>query len=335
MRHAANMTAVRLMTIAVLVLGLGFGVWWAVRSNGTTTPAAVSTPHQVTGAAAISEQGLATLSRTLQRPIYWAGPNQGTTFELTQSSTGSVYLRYLPRGAHVGTPTPYLTVGTYPMAAAYADTVALAHQRGSVAIPLGHGAVAFYRSALPTNVYLARAGSPFQVEVFDPSATRARTLVSSGAIEAVVSVGGTPTHPAGSAASAASSTQLTALQAKLGHPIYWLGGQSGSTYELTQTVGGRVYIRYLPHGVAVGASTPYLTVATYPLAGAYATTRSAASRPGVVKVPVAGGVAFYASARPTSVYLAFPGVNEQVEVFDPSAAVAHSLVSAHRVRPVG
>src|SRR5215212_7361318 len=46
----------------------------------------------------------------------------------------------------------------------------------------------------------------------------------------------------------ASKQQLVALSSKLGHPVYWAGPESATTYELTQTSGGSVYVRYLPAG---------------------------------------------------------------------------------------
>ncbi len=48
-----------------------------------------------------------------------------------------------------------------------------------------------------------------------------------------------------------------------------------------------------------------------------------------------GGVAFYARARPTNVYLAYPGRNIQVEVYDPAAGAARRLVAANHIVPVG
>jgi hypothetical protein len=96
-----------------------------------------------------------------------------------------------------------------------------------------------------------------------------------------------------------------------------------------------VYVRYLPAGVEVGTVQPYLTVGTYPIQNAFTTTADAANQPGAVRIPVAGGgIAFYSRTRPTSVYLAFPGLDEQIEVYDPSAALAQSTVAAGRIRQV-
>ena len=46
-------------------------------------------------------------------------------------------------------------------------------------------------------------------------------------------------------------------------------------------------------------------------------------------------VAFYASSRPTNVYVAFPDVDYQVEVYDPQALKARSRVASGRVVRVG
>jgi hypothetical protein len=282
---------------------------------------------------ALSEQGLQTLSSTLDQPIYWAGPERGTTYELTQAAGHRIYVRYLPPRIPVGSTKTFLTVGTYPMAGAYAVTSGVAREAGSVRIAGGGGAVAFYRRSVPTSVYLAYPGSDYQLEVFDPVAARAQQLVASGAIQTVIPHVVVPALPKTRTA-AVSAVELKALSAQLGHPIYWLGQQHGSTYELSQTAGGRVYLRYLPAGVALGVDRPYLTVGTYPMTGAFATTEAAARQHGVVTIPVPGGVAFYSQARPTSVYVAFPGVNEQIEVFDPSSALVHQVVAALQVRAV-
>ena len=59
-----------------------------------------------------------------------------------------------------------------------------------------------------------------------------------------------------------------------------------------------------------------------------------ADRRATVRVAVPGGVGFYATTRPTNLYVAFPGVNAQVEVYDPSARVVRRLVAAGKLAPV-
>jgi hypothetical protein len=135
---------------------------------------------------------------------------------------------------------------------------------------------------------------------------------------------------------AATLPQLQALSTALGRPIYWAGARAPSTYELTTTSDGRVYVRYLPPGVAIGSpSASFLAVGTYVVPNAAAALRAAArSRGGVVKTLPGGAVIFYSRARPTSVYLAYPGASEQIEVYDPSPVTALGLVLHGKVTPV-
>jgi len=136
------------------------------------------------------------------------------------------------------------------------------------------------------------------------------------------------------AAVGVSAGNLRALAASVGS-VYWAGPRPGVTYEFTQTPDSRAYVRYLPDGVPVGTTLPYLTVATYPVAKAFAVTSAAAKRPGMVAIPAAGGaVAFYAKARPTNVYMAFPDSSSQIEVYDPAPASLHKLVAAGSIAPL-
>jgi hypothetical protein len=327
-QNPAGSKGLRLLLVVLVAAAVAFAVWWfLVRSSSPTTR---SNP---TGAVAVSRQGLETLA-ALGRPIYWAGPRRGVTYELTQTPDGRVYVRYLPRGVPVGSQNVYLAIGTYPVQNAYAATKVVAAQAGTVKVHVGDGGIAFYRRTLPTNLFVAFPGSNYQIEVFDPVAAVAKKLVSSGAIQPVKAGTSSAASVPKAAAVAAVPATLDKLSARLGRPIYWAGTESGETYELTQTPDGRVYVRYLPPGVKVGAEQPYLTIATYPMTNAYTTTKDAAGRKGTVEVPIPDGIAFYDASRPTSVYVAFPGVDEQVEVFDPSAAIARATVAAHRIRAV-
>ena len=95
-------------------------------------------------------------------------------------------------------------------------------------------------------------------------------------------------------------------------------------------------MRYLPDGVEVGADEPYLTVATYPFPGAYPAIKKQAAAKGAVTARLAnGGLAVLANGYPQSVHIAYPGVNYQVEVYDPTRARAMQLVSSGGLRHLG
>ena len=127
---------------------------------------------------------------------------------------------------------------------------------------------------------------------------------------------------------------LSALSGLRGQPVYWAGGRRGSVYEVTENA-GQVYIRYLASGTQLGSPQPdFLTVATYPRPDAYADIEAAAKRPGAMTIELPGGLAVYDEATPTSVYLAYRGSTQQVEVYSPSALEARRMVESGRVRPV-
>jgi hypothetical protein len=135
---------------------------------------------------------------------------------------------------------------------------------------------------------------------------------------------------------AATTAALSALAADVKHPVYWAGTRAGNTYELTRTRDGRIYIRYLPHGVDVGDPSPkYTTVGTYPEADAYAATVQASKREGAQAYNTkSGALVVTNAATPTSVYFAFKGVPYLVEVFDPSATRALDLALSGKIRLV-
>ena len=148
--------------------------------------------------------------------------------------------------------------------------------------------------------------------------------------------GGDAPQASANGASAASESELKAVADSASHPVYWAGPREGQTYELTQTTNGFVYVRYLPEGTEVGdPRSRFLTVATYPRAGAFAELKRAAKAEGAVSLEIErGGLAVFNKARPTSVYLGYPDARYQVEVYHPSPDEARRLALSGQVVPV-
>jgi hypothetical protein len=149
--------------------------------------------------------------------------------------------------------------------------------------------------------------------------------------------GGDDTAPtAGGGAAATSESELRSFAESSSHPVYWAGAKGGHTYELTRTTDGRVYVRYLPEGTEVGdPRSRFLTVGTYPRAGAFAELKRAANADGAVSLKVGGGgLAVFSEAKPTSVYLGYPDARYQVEVYHPSPDEARRLALSGQVVPV-
>jgi len=158
---------------------------------------------------------------------------------------------------------------------------------------------------------------------------------NSGATTTTTSTTASSQKPIGPVA--ATPAALRAYSSSSKSPIYWVGPRRGKTYEFTRTAGGRAYIRYLPRGAKIGnRSASYTIVGTYPTQNALKVLKDLAKQPNEKSVPApGGGVAVYSTSAPTNVYVAFPGSNVQIEVFDPSAQTARRLVTTGLVAPVG
>ena len=105
----------RLGAVIAIAVAAGLVAWLLLRDDGSSS----SKPAQVAGATATSRAELADLAAEVQHPIFWLGPKRGFTYELTQTRSGKIYVRYLPDGVEVGADKPYLTVATYPFPGAY------------------------------------------------------------------------------------------------------------------------------------------------------------------------------------------------------------------------
>ena len=131
-----------------------------------------------------------------------------------------------------------------------------------------------------------------------------------------------------------SAERLASLVSSRNGPVYWVGSIPGRKLELT-TTGSGTFVRYLPLSASVGASDRAITIATYPLRNAFATAVSRSKSAQMSKSETAGGgLVVWSRTRPTSVYLAFPGVPHLVEVYAPDAEQARTLALSGRIRPV-
>jgi hypothetical protein len=126
------------------------------------------------------------------------------------------------------------------------------------------------------------------------------------------------------------------LASEQNHTPYWAGPGGAQTFEWTDLPDGRIYVRYLTGGAQAGdPRARFLTVGTYPVGNGLAALHKAAKEPGSRTLKVkGGGWALVNRHTPTSVYLAYPGSKDQIEVFDPDPARALKLVTSGRIQPV-
>lgn len=119
-----------------------------------------------------------------QGPIYWAGDRPGTHFEVTVTTEGGIYVRYLPDNVQAGSKNRYLTVGTYEAVDGYDALAAAKKKDASVVVSRTGAVIATFHSA-PDSTYFAFPKANFQVEVFSPVAGESRRLTESGAVRLV------------------------------------------------------------------------------------------------------------------------------------------------------
>ena len=120
------------------------------------------------------------------RPVYWIGPANSGTLEVTRTEAGAVFVRYLPAGVDVGDRAPsYTTIATYSTPDAYATMQRSAATRGFKRSEAANGGLAVWQTSKATSVYLAFPESDYLVEIFDPSPRRARTLALSARVRRV------------------------------------------------------------------------------------------------------------------------------------------------------
>src|SRR3954471_23641473 len=182
----------RVGAVLAIATAAGVGAWAVVShrdSDSSSAPASAIPSATPTVAAkpiapvGLSVKGLRTLTASIPQPIYWAGPKPGYLYELTRTSSGKIFVRYLPPGTQVGSKkATYLIVATYPFRNALK---ALADLRTQHQLKIPGGGIAIVDASHPQSVHLAFPGSNNQIEVYDPSPTRSLAIVKSGSVRPV------------------------------------------------------------------------------------------------------------------------------------------------------
>lgn len=161
-------------------------------------------------------------------------------------------------------------------------------------------------------------------------------LISSG-VTYLVTNNSTPT-PAASTSTfteviagkvALTEPELIAAVKQLGIDVYWAGPVKDAKYTLAVPADGQAYVRYLPNGQGIDDTKPnYVVIATYTTTDAFTATQAAGNTSnGVTFVNTEGAAVYYNKDTPTNVYVAYPNLNYQIEVFDPIAATALEIAS--------
>jgi hypothetical protein len=111
---------------------------------------------------------------------------------------------------------------------------------------------------------------------------------------------------------------------------YWTGPLENATYSLNSSTVGQVFIRYVPEGEKCDDVRPnFRVIATYQEVDAFATTESAGTTAdGVSLLNADGSIVYFNKNVPTNIYLAYPGIDYQIEIYDPDPKEAVSIATS-------
>jgi hypothetical protein len=128
---------------------------------------------------------------------------------------------------------------------------------------------------------------------------------------------------------ALTESELKSVVANLNSVVYWVGPLENAKYTLDVTDAGAAFVRYLPNGEGANDTAKnYLIVATYRVNAAYDAIKTAGNeQDGIGLLTSDGAAVYYNKNAATNVYLAYPGQDLQIEVFDPTPGKALQLVN--------
>ncbi len=172
----------RWLTILLVVLSVALVaavVVWLVRGDDSSP--APGEPEAVTASQ------LSDFAAEHGTPVYWLGERSGASYELTDTSSGRVYVRYLTGGAKAGDErAKFITVATYPGGDGIAALrKAAGEQKGAKLGKTKDGAVLLIDPTSPNNAHLAYPGANLQIEVYSPVPGEALRLAAQGEVQPV------------------------------------------------------------------------------------------------------------------------------------------------------
>jgi hypothetical protein len=158
--------------VAVAALLVAGGLVLKRQSRGTQTIGSSGGP------ALVSRAQLVQTAASARHPVYWAGPKDGFSYELTKTKNGRIFIRYLPAGVKAGDRrADFLVVGTYSQPESLIGLKRAAKRPGAVSIHIANGGLVVFDSKKPSSVHFAYPNANYQVEVFAPSGQTALSLV--------------------------------------------------------------------------------------------------------------------------------------------------------------
>jgi hypothetical protein len=134
----------------------------------------------------VSIDELAEVAEEDEHPIYWVGERDGARYELTETTAGRLFVRYLEGNAEAGDErADFLTVATYPSKDGVAEIKEAVRDTPDARLGRAdNGAFLLIDPSSADSAHLAYPGpgSP-QIEVYSPVPGEALRLASRGAVQ--------------------------------------------------------------------------------------------------------------------------------------------------------
>lgn len=148
-----------------------------VSSNSVTS---VVPPAQ-SGQVALTEEQLRAEISKIGTEVFWVGPLKGAKYSLINQSGGRIFITYLPDGnLNQNGKSNNVVIATYAIKDAFAATKEVgSNSSKSLKFTNDDGAIVYYDTNRPTNVYLAYPNKDFQIEIYDPTKGAALNLATS------------------------------------------------------------------------------------------------------------------------------------------------------------
>jgi hypothetical protein len=136
---------------------------------------------------AMSASEISDFAAEQDAPVYWLGERSNADYELTDSGSGRIYIRYLTDGADAGDErAKFITVATYPSKDGVAALQKAAREENGAKLgKTDDGAVLLIDPASPNNAHLAYRGANLQIEIYSPVPGEALRLAARGDVEPV------------------------------------------------------------------------------------------------------------------------------------------------------
>lgn len=184
-----------------------------------------------------------------------------------------------------------------------------------------------------------------------------QTAIIGGAVVVVVvaaiiafTVGGDDKKPSDNNANTGNNTEqpanvqvglnpdgLKTAVGAIGRVVYWAGPETDYSYVLQTFGNGQTTVRYVPQdGDPNNQEAVYRVMGTYPIKNAFDVTTKAGQTEGSTLLTNSdGSIVVYNKSKTTNVYVAFPDVDVQIEIYDPAPGKALEVATSGRITKVG